>query len=221
MLRSEEEPSDRLAHAAYRRIEDMIFSGVLKGGQILAERRLAEELQVSLTPLREALLMLEGEGLVSRRGSRYLQVHQLTELEYIQILNIRRLLEPEAARLAAGRIGVAELKALAARLEALMGAAAGTGNAPEGEPRMVDDELHSMVAAAADSPLMAQIIGDLRRRTRIFDLNRMPERFQDACREHLALVHALMTGDGDKAAQAMMQHLDAVKASIVRRIQAL
>ena len=82
---ADESGSRRLAHSVYRRLEDMIFSGQLRGGSVLTERKLAEALDVSRTPLRDALLMLEGEGLLKRRSPRYLEVKQMSVAEYMQI----------------------------------------------------------------------------------------------------------------------------------------
>ena len=56
---ADEVGSRRLAHSVYPRLEDMIFSGQLRGGSVLTERKLAEALDVSRTPLRDALLMLK------------------------------------------------------------------------------------------------------------------------------------------------------------------
>lgn len=55
----------------------------------------------------------------------------------------------------------------------------------------------------------------------MFYLRSLPERFGDTCREHLAIVAVLAEGDGERAAQAMRNHLDAVRASIVARLARL
>jgi DNA-binding GntR family transcriptional regulator len=58
----------------------------------------------------------------------------------------------------------------------------------------------------------------LRRRTQVFDLRNVPERLQDTCREHLAIIARMRAGDAEGAAEAMEAHLANVRASIVRRL---
>ena len=98
-------PDKRLALQAYERILELILGGVAKPGELLNERRLAEALNMSRTPVRDALLMLEGEGLLLRQGSRGLQVRQMRIEDYMDALQVRLLLEPAVARMAAGRVG--------------------------------------------------------------------------------------------------------------------
>ncbi|WP_319496273.1 GntR family transcriptional regulator [uncultured Cohaesibacter sp.] len=94
------ETSKRLAQQAYEQILELILTGKAEPGEMLTERRLAETLDMSRTPIRDALLMLESEGLLKRHGSRGLQVKQMRIEDYMEVLQIRQMLEPEAARLA-------------------------------------------------------------------------------------------------------------------------
>lgn len=211
-------PDKRLALQAYEQVLDLIMAGGLKPGALVQERRLAEHLQMSRTPLRDALLMLEGEGLLMRQPGRGLQVRLLNLDDFIDNLAIRRLLEPEAARLAAGRIGQDLLADLGARFEQILSAARG-GQAPDRTiVRGVDDDLHRAIAEAAGNPQMAAIIQGLRRQTLMFDLRSVPERLEATCGEHVAIVAALADGRGEEAAEAMMRHLDGVRRSIVGRL---
>lgn len=213
---TEDGGSRRLAHSVYRRLEDMIFSGQLRGGSVLNERKLAEALDVSRTPLRDALLMLESEGLLKRRSPRHLEVGKMSVAEYMQILNIRRLLEPEAARLCVGRADGKVLAGLRQRL-ALLLASSGADLQP-GESVAIDDAVHETIADASGNPLIAQMIRDLRRRTRIFDLGRMPERALAVYQEHLDIVTAAELGDPHATADAMLRHIDNVKTAVLRHI---
>ncbi len=213
---ADESVSRRLAHSVYRRLEDMIFSGQLRGGSVLTERKLAEALDVSRTPLRDALLMLEGEGLLKRRSPRYLEVKQMSVAEYMQILNIRRLLEPEAARLSIGRVDAAELARLHRQLAGLL--ADDAVGLESGQSTAMDNAVHEAIADGSGNPLMAGMIRDLRRRTRIFDLGRMPERAQAVYQEHLNIVVAIEIGDPHGAAEAMTRHIDNVKSAVLNHI---
>lgn len=209
----------RLALSAYEQILDMIMSNRIKPGTLVQERRLAEHLNMSRTPVRDALLMLEGEGLLVRQESRGLQVKYLNLEDFIENLSIRRLLEPEAVRIAAGRIPTEKLQDWTRRLEALLALVNDGGAVPDrAEVRSIDDDLHRSISAAAGNKQMAAIILSLRRQTQAFDLRSIPERLEDTCREHLAIVQALAENRGEDAAKAMRAHLDGVRNSIIARL---
>lgn len=213
------ETDKRLALQAYEQILNLVLSGQAKPGMMITERRLAETLNMSRTPIRDALLMLEGEGLLIRQGRSGLQVKQMRIEDYMDALQIRQLLEPEAARLAAGHMPPEMLGALEADLKDLLHSA----TAPDGKPdrgsvRDVDDRLHDGIGEAAGNPQLAQIIRTLRRQTQIFDLRSIPERFEVTCQEHLDIVTALRDGRADDAADAMRQHLAHVRDSIIKRL---
>lgn len=213
------ETDKRLALQAYEQILNLILSGTAEPGVMITERRLADTLNMSRTPIRDALLMLEGEGLLMRQGSRGLQVKQMRIEDYMDALQVREMLEPEAARLAAGRMPQAELDSLTDVLNGLLDdAAKGKPKPDRSVVRNVDDRLHGGVSDAAGNPQLAQIIKSLRRQTQIFDLRSVPERLEATCREHLAIITAIQEGRSDDAATAMRQHLGGVRDSIIRRL---
>ncbi|WP_321449661.1 GntR family transcriptional regulator [uncultured Cohaesibacter sp.] len=213
------ETSKRLAQQAYEKILELILSGEAEPGEMLTERRLAETLDMSRTPIRDALLMLESEGLLKRHGSRGLQVKQMRIEDYMEVLQIRLLLEPEAARLAAGHLSAETISDLRKRLHDLIDGAEKGATRPDREAvRAVDDGLHGAIANMAGNAHLAQIIHSLRRQTQIFDLRSIPERLTSTCQEHLALIDLLEQGKSEEAAEAMREHLDHVRASIIRRL---
>ena len=145
-------PEKRLAVQAYEQVLDMIMGGQLKPGTLIQERRLAEHLNMSRTPLRDALLMLEGEGLLDRQGTKGLQVRFLNLEDFIENLNIRRLLEPDAARTAAGRVPQDVLDNLEARLEDLLADARLDARQPDRSlVRSIDEDLHTAISTAAQN----------------------------------------------------------------------
>ncbi|WP_157973704.1 GntR family transcriptional regulator [Tropicimonas sp. IMCC34043] len=209
-------PDKRLALQAYEQILELIQKGEIRPGEFVNERRLAELLEMTRTPVRDALLILEGEGLLMRHG-RGLQVRQMHIEDYMDALQIRSLLEPEMARMAAGRIRTEELASIRARLESLRATELGA-RADRATVRSVDEDLHDMIAEAAGNPQLGQIIRNLRRQTQMFDLRAMPERLADTCDEHLRIVEALSSSDVDAARDAMRDHLDKVRDSIIQRL---
>lgn len=209
-------PEKRLALQAYEQILDLVLSGRAAPGEVINERRLAEALDMSRTPVRDALLMLEGEGLLIRQG-RALQVKQMRIEDFMDALQIRQLLEPAVAAIAAGRVDKADTRRLAKQLDDIL-ARSGPEPADRALVREVDEGLHGLLADASGNPQLSAIIRTLRRQTQMFDLRSMPERLTATCAEHHAIIAAVEAGDGKAAEDAMRAHLDAVRDSIIKRL---
>jgi DNA-binding GntR family transcriptional regulator len=191
-----------------------MLSGEYPAGTLLQERPLADALQISRTPVREALAKLESEGLVTRHVGRLLIVREIPVQELMQILHVRSILEVEAVALAAGRISASQLATLRATFEEQM-----QGPLPDnGNHWGADDLLHGAICEASGNAVLAEMVRGLRRRTRMFNLKRMPERFLPGCREHLAIIEALERGDEKLARRAMATHLENTKRSILHVI---
>jgi DNA-binding GntR family transcriptional regulator len=209
---------ERLADKAYRQILDLILSGDTRPGDHLNERRLGEMLQMSRTPVRDALVMLETEGLITRHNRMGVQIKQMRIDDYMDALQVRMLLEPAVAAMAAGKVGAADLDALEAALTEAHDAARTGQPVDRAQTRWIDDRLHGLIVDSAGNPQLSDIVRNQRRKTQIFDLRNLPERAVDTCREHLALVSALRQGAADEASEAMRHHLDHVRRSIIARL---
>ncbi|MET0509216.1 MAG: GntR family transcriptional regulator [Burkholderiaceae bacterium] len=206
-----------LSELAYQAIMGMLLRGELVPNQIVTERQIAARLGMSRTPLREATRRLEGERFLERHPSGTLIVRPLPVDEFVHILGVRRVLEAEAARLATGHIGRDELQRIRDRVVELRGL-------PEDQPPPpaladVGRDLHLQIAAASGNPILQLLIEDLRKRTAMVRLGRMPARRVAVCSEHLAIIDAMGAGNADKAAHAMQQHVDRVRATILERLR--
>lgn len=209
----------RLSDDAYDSVLEYIMAGGLPAGGVIQERVLADELGLSRTPLRDALLLLEGEGLLVREGKRLLRVVSMDITRYMENLAIRRLLEGEAARLAAGRIDAAQLDQMEDILNRMLADFEAGEHPRREEVRRIDESLHSAIARAAGNTQLAEIVASLRLKTHIFDIKNMPERFRDTCREHLEIIAALRDGSNPAAASsAIERHIGAVRESIITRL---
>jgi len=200
-----------LSDFAYTQILDLLLSGQLHAGAVLQERRLAELLSISRTPVREALARLENESLVSRRHGRMLVVTDVSVESYINLLDMRRILEMETAARATGRLDADKAQAVREAIDELTQYDVIT-------PRQhwaVDDLVHSTIAHAAGNPLVADSIRDLRRRTHIFNTSRIPQRLFVGASEHLGLIDAVMGADPQESARRMAEHLDNVRDAII------
>lgn len=200
-----------VSEQTYQRLRSMIVSKELKPGIVLEERPLAERMRVSRTPMRMALSRLLGEGMIGRLSNGLLIVCEVDMKEYFELLHIRRALESEAAALAAGQLPPEAAADLRARITAIMTA----GGADTESHWRIDDELHDLIAAASGSRWLARLIGDVRRRARMCNIERLPKRLAETCEEHLNLLDALESGDADLARQRMIEHLDKVREGFV------
>lgn len=203
-----------LSEYAYNRIVEMMLGGVLAAGEVLQERKLSEALSVSRTPVREALTRLEAESLVMRKHGRVLVVSDTGIETYINLLDMRRTLEIEAAGRATGRISPDQTASIIAAIDELL-------NAPVITPThhwAVDEMVHGSIAEAAGNPMVTSTIRDLRRRTHIFNTARIPHRLLPGASEHIELLHAVSGKDPERSRRLMGQHLDNVKDAIIEFI---
>lgn len=176
---------------------------------------MAERLGISRTPVREALARLQAEGLVTTVGGRSPIVCQLSLQDYIEILKVRKMLEIEAAGLAA-EIGLQD--AVAEDVRAEIFAFRELDDPTAAQHWMVDDLVHGTIADAAQNKFLATTIRDLRRRTHIFDTKRIPERRLPGAQEHLDILDAVVGRDKELAQKLMAIHLDNIRTAIVDRI---
>jgi DNA-binding GntR family transcriptional regulator len=205
----------KLSVVAYGAVLDMIARGTIAAGELVTERQIAARLGMSRTPVREAVRRLEGEGTLERQRNGALVVRPFSMEEFLHVLAVRRLLEGEAARLAAGKVApelLAEARQRIARLRH-------EGMAESA--RQDDRDFHAAIALASGNPVLAASIADLRKRTAMFRLGRLPERIDQVCEEHLAILAALERGDGEAARLAMQSHIDNVRAHLLQRLTSL
>jgi DNA-binding GntR family transcriptional regulator len=206
-----------LSDVAYAKVVDMLRSRELSPNAVVLETRLSRQLNISRTPLREAIRRLEGERILERQEGGTLVVRAISVEDLLHIWQIRILLEGDAARRAAGEISGRDLKALRARLISMKN----DGNPRPEELRAVGRDLHSLIAQACGNPMLAAIIEDFRKRTSLLTIRRVPERAVKVCEEHLAIVDALLAGDGDESKTAMQRHIEGVRAYTLEKLGAL
>jgi DNA-binding GntR family transcriptional regulator len=193
----------------------MIHTGELRPNDLIMETHLSRQVNVSRTPLREAIRRLEGEKILERQRSGTLVVKSMSIEDLLHVWQIRYLLEGDAASRAAGQISVRVLKALRARTVSIK-------KNPEAEDlRSVSHGLHTLIADASGNPMLASVIEDLRKRTQLLTVRRVPERIVKVCDEHLAIIDALVAGDGEEAKAAMQHHIEGVRAYILEKLGAL
>ena len=195
------------ADVVYQKIKDEIVMAQLEPGALVDEITLAGRFHVSRTPIREALRRLEQDGLVTTIPRRGTLVRRPTLQDIIEIDQIRVLLEPAAARLAAGRVNADALERIAGGLQRL-----------QDSPRIdlakfleTDWQLHELVLAASGNTHIRNIVNSLHDRLSAVRWRSAHPRADVALGELLQLVQALRAGDGDAAEAAMRKHLQATR----------
>lgn len=202
-----------LTQTAQDAIMSMIRAGELADGAVISERNLAERLGLSRTPVREALGRLEGQKFL-RRSGRTLLVSGVALQDVLEILAVRRLIEAEAARIAAMRIGLDEVAQIRSRIESMADATHVGGD----DHWEADEMLHMAIARASGNGMFQRLIADCRIRTRMFGMEQIPSRFAPGRSEHLAILDALAARDSAAAGRLMSEHIENAKSAIVRAV---
>jgi DNA-binding GntR family transcriptional regulator len=207
--------TEQLSTRAYSQIIQMILSHRLPPGAALQEAKLADALDMSRTPVREAMKRIEAEGLAHREG-RLLRVRRLDRAEIEEIFLLRQALEGFSARQAVN-LPAATLAEMARRVRALMDHGPGEGE----EQRQVDNDFHGMIARSSANRTLVQTLDALRLRTCMFDVHQVPDRFAQGCREHLDILAALSAGDATLAETRMAAHIRNACTAILGRLEDL
>lgn len=195
---------------AAREVRQMIVRGQLRDGTRINEVRLAAELGVSRTPLREGLGQLVAEGVVRSEPRLGFFVAPFTIAEFEQLYDIRPILDPEALRLA-GIPSSASLDRLD-RINRRMQAAKTPPIAID-----LDDEWHMELLAACPNRVLVELIQQIIGRTRRYEyaLFRETKNVWTASNEHELIVAALRRGDLESACSLLQQNMRSGKAPII------
>lgn len=196
----------------YRTLLELIESRRLAPGDMIEERRLAEELNVSRTPLRASISRLLGEGALQQLSNGSVVVRTIGIVELLEMVHVRIVLESDAASLAARRIPPAPLETLHTNLTELLS----RGAISKDMHWTLDDEVHDLIATHCGNNTMAHMIREIRQRIRMCNVERMPERLAPAIREHIAITDALIRRDSEGAREAMIDHLVNVRQGMLQ-----
>ena len=183
------------AHTAYEIIRDQILNGELIGGTKLVEERLAEEIGVSRTPIREAIRRLEQEGLIQKK-----RVFQPSHFDLVHLFEMRTLIECFAAEKSAKFMTAEHLNILKQSIA--------TARASEGEAVVEANKLfHDTIVAQSRNPIMIAEVEKMKSIVCMFSravvFNKRPLLID----EHEQIYLAIAAHDAPLASQLMRQHL--------------
>lgn len=204
------------AGAVAERLRELIRSGELAPGTHLRQDDFAARFGVSSTPVREAFLALEREGLVRRHPHRGVVVFMPSVEELNELYEIRAVLEPLATEIANKKLSEEDLAALE-RMVNQMGTAS--------PKRFVElnDEFHTRIYAAANRPRLRETIDGLREPAANYismNIDLYEQMYRDEVQaEHEAIVQALRSRAPKRAARVMREHLEHSGKHIVSLIE--
>lgn len=198
--------SNSLHHEVADTLREQIFAGELAPGSFLDELVLCDRLEISRTPLREALKVLTAEGLLRHEPRRGCFVNQVTEQDLDEIFPMIALLEGRCAFEAARNATDADLEALTVLHERLKKhAKAGRIN----DYYATNFLIHESIILLANNRWLAQTIAGLRKILKLARLQQLhaPGRLEQSLSEHLSVFAALKSRDSEGADAAMRTHL--------------
>lgn len=201
-------------------IEQQIASGAYRNGEKLSEVALAEKLDVSRTPLREAFQMLAAIGLVELIPRRGAFVRRPTVTRLVEMFEVMAELEAWCVRLATKRITPAQrlyLRQAALDCEAALRA---------GEPGRyyeANNRLHGMIYEASGNQVLAEETQRMHRRLRPFRRQQLDVtgRLADSMQEHSDILAAMERGEAEAAAELMRGHINSLSTTYDRYLATL
>ena len=213
-----------LHEQTYQTLRTSILSGELAPDERLVETQLAKQLEVSRTPIREALRQLQREGLVTMDTSGGLRVISVSVADAVHLYDCRMALEQAAVReacLHASDRTLEDLQQSIAQAERAVQRAASTLNTFE--MLNLDYQFHRQIAESTGNPWLTDLLD------RVFDkmmllrvqTTRHNPKVLDICSEHRQICAAIASREPDTAIAAIETHLNASKTRVVQALKAL
>lgn len=207
-----------LAESVYEAILERILRGSLEPGTVLSAVKWADKLEVSRTPVHEALRMLTADGLVENPAGRRAQVADFTSDDLWEIFEMRRILEPEAAKLAADRLEPHQLSALRKTSDDLAQSEESASWLERWSD--FDEQFHTTIATHCGNSRLRRDIDRYRLIHRGFNRTSTDyQSLQNAHAEHVTILRALEARDGQTAHSAMLHHLSQWQRYFVERFR--
>jgi DNA-binding GntR family transcriptional regulator len=199
-------PRAALHEQVAHRLRQMLVEGRIPPGAKLNERELSELLNVSRTPLREAIKMLAAEGLVELVPNRGAIAVSLTEADVLNTFEVMAGLEAQSGELAAERITPQELAEIQAMHFEMMAAYTRRDLSAY---YTINARIHDAISNAAKNPVLAQVYAQVNARLQAlrFRSNQDGEKWKRAVKEHEKMIEALAAHDGAAMREVLLTHL--------------
>lgn len=205
----------------YEEIKNLIMNMELRPGEYISESTLAQRLNVSRTPIREAIKKLEQEGLIVTEGKRK-RIFLLTLKDLREIFDIKRSVETKVVRWAIERGKEEDFERLADAIERLDMLASERPKDNDKVKKWFEDwlcqdkEFHNIIFNMADNKRARQLVENLNsqwHRLRI-GIDAIEGRIIKSLEEHKKIAQAILDKDPDRAEEAMLEHLENLYNSV-------
>lgn len=197
-----------------------IDQGALLPGDLIDEKDMMEACGVSRTPVREALIQLEVDGLIVRHARKGVRLFQPTAEEFLAILEVHANLESHAAELAAQRILPAQEAALRDSIAACSAFAARKAPKEHSEYYALNMRFHEVVAEASYNPFLIEMIKlNARKLMAYYRLRyRTSGAIEQSAEEHQHIGKCITSRDAVGARQAMLGHFNYERETVMHMI---
>lgn len=196
-----------LRDVVFKTLREAILRGDLKPGERLMELQLAAKLGVSRTPIREAIRMLQQEGLavtIPRRGA---EVAAMTEKEMEDVLQVREALEILAVQLASEKITKEQIAELEERLKAFEQA---VETAEVKQIAQSDIDFHDLIYTAAENPRLVVLLNNLREQIYRYRVEYLKDEknYPRLIEEHRQIMQGLKERNEQYVVEMTKKHMD-------------
>ena len=212
--------SDISIDNVYDSLREMIFAGVLQGGQKLIDRDIASQLGVSRTPVREALGRLAMTDLVEKRERRGYYVTKFSASDVADLYEFRKMLEVHAAKLAVLNAQPADLEEFESILEKLEKLSPDPRD--HHEAVKLDLEIHACIAKASGNRNLFKTMQYVLDKVMCFIWIETSNEASLAAahRQHKALLRCIANKDPEGAAKLIKNHIDSAQSSLLKVLEA-
>lgn len=209
--------ADRMADTVYERLREQIFTGELEPGARLSVPALAERLEVSRSPVRDAVLRLVRERLANEEPRRGAVVAEVGLTELVAIYEVREVLEGLAARLAVENAGRRLVRALG---DALDDHERAVGVADVQASTEADMRFHALIREASGNAEVCRLLEDAQTQVRLaMRTTTVTAGPRQALADHRAILTAIESGDPGKAEQAARAHIFRLREVLLREAE--
>lgn len=209
---------ESLKDIIYQKTRDDIVNGRLLPGERLTELRLSQDFKTSRSPIREALRMLESEGLITFENNKGISIAKLSIQQINEIFGLRVLLEGFAARITAEVMNKKDL-ALLKSYQKLQKKAA--KNVDMTEWLRTNKLFHNFLFLNCGNMLLIQFIENLKRRVARYNFVtiNVPWQFKIYLDQHEKILEGCKLNDGEMVEKYMKIHIETIKQALIKEIQ--
>jgi DNA-binding GntR family transcriptional regulator len=195
-----------LSNRVVEEIKRAIMQGKLKPGERIVERNIADQMGLSLAPVREAFQILDHQGVLTRIQRSGTFIRKFSRKDIIEIFSLRAILESQAVRLFVQHCSEEGNKQLEQVLQQIQNAAKENNRM---EASLYDLKFHETIVKLSGYELLASFSGSLAEVTLLYlaDMNKLYPDLQIVVDDHMDLFDAIKSGNADKASKAIVNHM--------------